>query len=344
MLTECKDLSPVEREDAYYRLLAGLAGASLLESAHELKLFELLAQKGPLTSDEVSAHLVLQPQRTRKWLLALRYVDLLEEAPGQHDRQPRYKAGPLARALFHKDGEMGWFYQDFLRFTRKVYDLDLAQVLRGLPIPQVPYPPQELADTEALESWMRATAEETAGTIEKTLTLHDVRRLLDVAGGDGTMALYYARHYPQLSITVFNLPNSAYLARQNVARAGLGDRIDVVEGDFRRDPLPQGYDLVQFSRVLADWPEDVCRMLLAKARHALVPGGRLLICEPLADDNPDLALAWEYGYLPYDDFGAALYKPLATYQRLLAEAGFNILKVTRKTPMAVHSVMVAQRG
>jgi len=190
---------------------------------------------------------------------------------------------------------------------------------------------------------MRTTTGETMQTIERAVNLKGVRRLLDVAGGDGTMAVHYARRHPQLHITVFNLPASAKMVRRNAEKAGLSDRIDVVEGDFRRDPLPRGYQMVQFSRVLADWPEDVCRMLLGKAKESLLPGGKVVICEPLADENPSLMLSWHFSYVPYDDFGVELYKPLATYQRLLTGLGFRLLHVKHKSHDSIHAVIVAQR-
>ncbi len=338
-----RDLTRSKRDDAYYRILAGLAATRLLESCVELGLFRLFAERGPLTASQISAILALHPKRAQKWLLTLRHASLVEETPAQNGAEALYRAGPLARALFFHDGTPAYFYRDFLRFTRAVFDLDFVKMLRGMPIPQVHYPPQDLFETQALEAWMGETAAETIASIERAATFEDARRLLDVAGGNGSMAIHYAKRYPHLSLTVFNLPNSAFIARQNIAKAGLGERISVVEGDFRKEPLPKGYDVVQFSRVMADWDEDTCRMLVQKSWEALVPGGRLVICEPMTDDNPELAIAWEFGYIPYDDFGVELYKPFSTYQRLLDETGFTIIQSVRKTPETVHSVIVAQR-
>ena len=68
-----------------------------------------------------------------------------------------------------------------------------------------------------------------------------------------------------------------------------------------------------------------------------------MICEPLSDDNPDLTLAWHFSYVPYDDFGVRLYKPLAAYERLLSELGFRLLRINRKDRDSIHAVIVAQR-
>lgn len=339
---ERPDWCPSEREDHFYRLLAGVAGVRILESVVALELPRLLVSRGPLTGKAIIAALKLQPHRGQKWLELLEHMGLLEPV-GRRRSPATYKAGPMMRAVCYADGTLIWFYQDFLRYFRNVLNLDTVDVLSGAPVPDIAYPPRTPEEVAALEAWMRTTAGETMETIERVVDLKGLRRMLDVAGGDGTMAISYARRYPDLHVTIFNLPASAAMARHNVAKAGLSKRIKVVAGDFRRAPLPTGYQMVQFSRVLADWSEDVCRMLLKKAWRALVPGGRVVICEPLADDNPDLTLAWHFSYLPYDDFGVRLYKPLAAYERILGHVGFTLLRVRRKDRHSIHGVIVAQR-
>src|SRR5262249_1587422 len=149
----------------------------------------------------------------------------------------------------------------------------------------------------------------TLATLSGRFDFETVHRVLDVGGGDATMALELARRHFSLHITVFNIPKVAEMGRRNIEQAGLGVRVGMYEGNFLEDPLPkEHYDLVMFSRVLADWPPEVCQRLLAEAYAALDDGGRLLVVEPFRDHNPALALAWEHSYLTYDDFGAYTYK------------------------------------
>ena len=337
MKKKAASLTNTEREDRYYGMLAGAAAARVLESCAVLGLPKLLGDKA-LKPEQIIAGLELDPKRAWKWFGLLEQMALIERVDGD-----RYRSGALMRSMFSPAGELLFFYQDFLRYFNVVMGFDMAAVLRGAPVPSVPYPPQDPADVALLEAWMRNTAAETLAGMEKAVDFSRVSRLLDVAGGDGTMAIAQAKRHPRMRITVFNLPASAALVRKNVAAAGLGKRIDVVEGDFRRDALPQGFDMVRFSRVLADWPEDVCRMLLGKAHAALLPKGRLLICEPLANDNPELTFAWHFSYLPYDDFGIGVYKPAAAYRRMLADAGFKRVTVKPRSRESIHSVILAAK-
>ena len=51
--------------------------------------------------------------------------------------------------------------------------------------------------------------------------------------------------------------------------------------------MPGGHDAILLSKILLDWSEDDCRSLIAKCFSALVPGGRIVICDLLVDDSKD---------------------------------------------------------
>jgi predicted O-methyltransferase YrrM len=189
---------------------------------------------------------------------------------------------------------------------------------------------------------MRVTADGAIKTLYHSAAMLGADRLLDVGGGDGTIGCALAHEYPQLQVTVFNLPASAALARRTIVERRFAPRVTVHEGNFLEDELPGGFDRVLFSRVLTDWAPSVCRMLFEKSRRALAPGGVLVINEALVDGNLDYTIAWEFRYIFYDTFGRAMFKPLGVYQQLLADAGFAITKVSPMLDDAFYSVIEAK--
>jgi hypothetical protein len=143
------------------------------------------------------------------------------------------------------------------------------------------------------------------------------------------------------NVTVFNLKNSAILARKAITRMGMIYDVKVHEGDFLRDELPTGFDRILFSRVLCDWPPDVCLKLFQKSKRALFQGGKIVINEALLDGNIDLGITWELRNLFCDTKGRALWKPLEVYRNLLREAGFEIINVSPMIDDAFYSVVEA---
>ena len=78
------------------------------------------------------------------------------------------------------------------------------------------------------------------------------KNILDVGGGDGTIAITLAKeHLPvDVSITVYNLPASAELARDNVEHNECAGRVQVIDGNFLEDEsFPGQFDTIIFNRV-----------------------------------------------------------------------------------------------
>ena len=332
-----------DRDNRYYRLVAGGARTRLLEGFLELGLPELLGKEGPLTAEEVCWRLNLDPQRGWKFLHLLALAGLLTETQAEYgDDHAVYALSAEAKEYFGADGTGGYFHRDLVNYWRMVAKLPFAEVLRGMPLPEaVRWPPPGPEQAEHLEGWMRVTAEGAIKTLAASGAMDGAKRLLDVGGGDGTIACAMVASHPDLHATVFNLPASAALARQTIAARNCGAWVDVHEGDFLTDEFPGGYDRILFSRVLTDWAPGVCRMLFEKSRRALAPGGKLVINEALVEGNLDYAIAWEFRYVFYDTFGRALFKPLEVYRKLLAEAGFEVESVAPMLDDAFYSVIEA---
>ncbi len=67
----------------------------------------------------------------------------------------------------------------------------------------------------------------------------------------------------------------APLIEERARAAGLADRLGFAGGDFLAGPLPEGYDVLSFVRLLHDWPAGVARTLLEKAKQVdirVLPG------------------------------------------------------------------------
>lgn len=124
----------------------------------------------------------------------------------------------------------------------------------------------------------------------RVVDLSSVRHLVDVGGGPGGYAIAIARAYPEIRVTIFDLPGVEPIARENVRRAGLEGRVAFVAGSFFDDPLPSGGDAILLSSVLHDWEDEDCARILQRCFQALEPGGLVIVTEPmLADDytGPD---------------------------------------------------------
>jgi SAM-dependent methyltransferase len=112
---------------------------------------------------------------------------------------------------------------------------------------------------------------------------------MDVGGGNGSLLIGILRANPALKGVVFDRPEVAARARENVASAGLAARCDVVAGDFFAS-VPSGADLHLLKHVIHDWEDERALAILATCHRALRPGGRLVIAEGVYPARVDTSL------------------------------------------------------
>jgi len=145
------------------------------------------------------------------------------------------------------------------------------------------------------------------------------RRLADLGGATGHLALAACERYPDLHAVVFDLPRVAEFAREHVAFC---PRIEVIAGDFFTDELPEA-DLYYVGRILHDWPEEKIAPLLRKIADRLPAGGGLLIGEKLLNEDGVGPLAANMQSLNMLICAEGKERPLSDYARLLRAAGFK---------------------
>ena len=117
--------------------------------------------------------------------------------------------------------------------------------------------------------------------LARAVDLSGRARLLDVGGGLGGYAAAFCDAYPALHATVFDLPRVAAEGRRLTAKTAIADRLGFVEGDFLRDPLPGGSDVVLASDVLHGQQPQDARRLVRALFDALAPGGLLVLRDVL---------------------------------------------------------------
>ncbi|MEV5768020.1 class I SAM-dependent methyltransferase [Micromonospora sp. NPDC052213] len=110
-------------------------------------------------------------------------------------------------------------------------------------------------------------------------------RLLDLAGGTGTISARALRRFPDAEITLVDL-DPALLA---IARSTFGDRVTVVEADLGQPEwtaaLPvREYDAVLTATALHWLPGERLARLYAELHGVLRPGGILLNADHMPDD------------------------------------------------------------
>ena len=272
------------RARALFDLVAGFVYSQTLAACVRLKLFDLLAA-GPQTAAELSRAMDLSPHSAETLLKAAAALDLAQALP-----DGRYALGQLGAALRGNPSLVAMIEHHALLYD----DLaDPVSLLRG-----------DLKSPKLKDFWAYAKNSDASGILPDRVrpysdlmaqsqamvareildasSLGRYRRLLDIGGGEGAFLVAAGARYPQLELMLFDLPAVAERAGEFFRGAGLNLRATAFGGDFFRDPLPTGADVISLVRVLHDHDDDFARALLRHIHAALPKGGALLLAEPMA--------------------------------------------------------------
>ncbi|RIV40274.1 methyltransferase [Micromonospora radicis] len=337
---------------ALLSLLAnGPKAIDVLRTALDLGLLDAL-EPGPARLDALAGRFGVLPLRLYKFLDCIESLGLLtRDEPGDEIGATSYRAVPGLRDAVLAVLGPGSIEQDRDRYPWRQLHGRLAESLRGeVGIgAEFAWPPKTAAQTAEFERSMALGLGPAIAAVRghRDRLWSDRRRLLDVGGGDGTLAAHILDTAPDLRADVYNLPAVAPLVAATRASRGHPDRLGFIGGDFFAEPLPSGYDALSFVRVLHDWPDAVARRLLEQAYAALEPGGLLLICEEFrTPDRLAVQFFWSYFLIGVDSSVSRL-REVGFYTTLLAEIGFRhvaVLPATWELVIAYKPTPVGQES
>ena len=167
------------------------------------------------------------------------------------------------------------------------------------------------------------------------------RRVLDVGGGTGSFLLAILQHHKNLTGTLFELPGACAVARKRLAKTPEASRINIVEGDFFKDPLPNGHDVLIVANTVHILSAAHNIELMKSMRAQVAQGARLLIADLWTDPtytDPPAAPLMSGEFLVISGEGQAYSEQDA--DEWLRQTGWR--KVERKPLAGPASLIVAE--
>ncbi|WP_439154500.1 methyltransferase [Yoonia sp.] len=267
--------------DAMFDLVAGFCHSQILQALVKLDVPQMLLQR-EMTLDALAGACQVPPARMQVLLSGAIAIGLVKQRRGGGyaltTRGAALAGVPgLAGMIAHHDV----LYRDLadpVAFFRGETQTELADFW-----PYV-FGAGGATDPAVTATYSQLMADSQVLVADDTLAAVDLRgavRLMDVGGGTGAFLQAVGAAYPDLSLTLFDLPVVVPAASDRFVQANMAGRVAIVPGSFRDDPLPQGADVISLIRVLYDHADDTVLALLRAVHDALPPGGRVLISEPM---------------------------------------------------------------
>ncbi|NUM33262.1 MAG: methyltransferase domain-containing protein [Candidatus Brocadiae bacterium] len=283
-------LIPSERFEYIY---TGPMGFAVLRAACNIGVFELLDKKPGLKIAEIAEALKLEEYPAKLLLMALVSIKMIYKIGDEYYGDP-FLVKPLL-----KDSCDGFMLKQ-LEYTHHLIAPAMhclqESIIKNKPVGLTHlfgenagnYYYEVAQDSErnrCFEQFMNSFSQINQPRIASMSVFSRFKKILDVGGNTGALAMSIARNHPDVKITVFDFPSVVESAKKNFKENQLDNRLDAIGGNILESPLPQGYDCVIFSHFIDLLSEKMNKELIQKAMQSLVPGGTLFIFSPIVNDE-----------------------------------------------------------
>jgi ubiquinone/menaquinone biosynthesis C-methylase UbiE len=218
-----------------------------------------------------------------------------------------------------------------------------ASIRTGTAQAKVDYARMAPEDLEAHYQSFHPVSVATGRELATRYDFSTAQHLLDVGGGTGGQTMALTEAYPQLRVTIVDLPTVTPITQRFVAAAQARDRIRVVSADVAAQAVEGRFDVAMMNSIIPLLALEVIRQLLQHVSGAMVSGGALYITDAgLLDDTrlaPERAVWANLWLINVFDHGAAR----TEHERRvwLTEAGFEVIE--RDVLASGLGVMVARK-
>jgi hypothetical protein len=320
--------APPPSELILAQLLTGMWAMQSVAAAARLGFFDLLGEK-PRTPEEVATGASTDAGATARLLRGLASLGLLE-------RRADGRYAPTDAGQHLRAGVPGTFRDAFVAEADPLHWQSwehLADAVRtGKPrpaavfgMPAFEWYGKNPEHGEQFGLAMQNFSRFAVGALLAAYDFSDVRTIMDVGGGNGSLVLAILEKHPALKGKVADLPYVQDAANAAIRAAGAAGRCVFEANDFFRS-VPGGADLHVLKSILHDWTDEECVGILTNCRKALDPGGRLLIVELLvpSEIRPDLVMLMDLNMLVVT---GGRERTEEEFGRLLSRSGFRLARV-----------------
>lgn len=254
----------------WLRQISSFTASRIILTANKCRLFDNLEGTGR-TSASLSRKLKTDKRATELLLNSLVAIGLLRKHKNSYRNRP-----VASRYLIRgKPGYQG----DILMHYSILWDnwSGLDDVLK------TGKPHRKSHDHKSFILGMHNLASLKAGKVLGSIDWRNVKNVLDLGGGPGTYSMAFAQK--NMNVTLMDFPDTLKIARKLIRDSGMQEKIRLLPGDFMKDDIGNGYEMVFISHIFHAYSPEECSALLRKSFKSLHSGGKVVIQEFYLDET-----------------------------------------------------------
>lgn len=165
--------------------------------------------------------------------------------------------------------------------------------------------------------------------VVRVFDFSSMERIVDIGGGYGELLATILLANPGTQGVLFDLPHAVETGRSRMAAVGLSDRCEIIAGSFF-ESVPERGDAYLLSRIIHDWNDDQCKVILENCRRAMTQDSKLLLVEQIFPER--LEASADHQVIARSDLNMLIgpgghERTEAEFRALLSSTGFLLKNV-----------------
>ncbi|MBU8893209.1 MAG: hypothetical protein KOO66_10550 [Bacteroidales bacterium] len=119
------------------------------------------------------------------------------------------------------------------------------------------------------------------------------KNIIDIGGGQGILLAMILHKYKLIKGKVFDLPHVVEGAKKIADQYNVSDRLETISGNFF-ESIPNGGDMYFLKSIIHNMSDEQCIKLLKDIKTVLPENGKILIIEPIIENNNRYSFAKLY--------------------------------------------------
>ena len=318
------DLSPV---DQLTRLGLGVMTTQMLSAVAQLGIADKLAD-GPKAAEDLARESGSRTDFLYRVLRTLASLGVFEELPGRRFQltelsQLMRSDAPVSlrdNLVFFGSAWAGAGCQHLLDAMRsgksgieEAHGVNVFQYLGAHP-----------DDLAVFQGAMTGFSSVQSRAVVDAYDFSSFRRVVDVAGGHGSLLAHILRQSPEATGAVLELPEVVADGKLLAKSHGLADRMEFVAGDMFSE-VPAGGDCYALKYIVHDWGDEAVRKLLRNIRKGIQPSGKLIAIDTVIQPGPHIGKIFDAYMVVLMPGGVE--RTEEELAALYASAGFKLTRV-----------------
>lgn len=329
--------SPVPRPETIRQLQRAAFPAYALLAGIQLDLFSAL-DNGRKSAAELAEQLLLDADKLQAVMCALATTGLLSLEDGCFSNSPEAQ-------VFLVKGRPDYLGDEFEAFSDRWAGMakTAESVRTGKAQAKLDYSTMSKEELETFYMGNHSQSREAGVSLMSRFDFSAHRRLLDVAGGTGGLAIAIAEACTGLTATVVELPNVVPVTQRFIAQAEAEDRVEALSLDVTVHAPPGSYDVAVMKNFIPVVSRAQAQQALKNVAQSLEAGGTLYMVDAgILDDSritPTGVVVNSLFFINVFDRGGA--RTEAERRQWLNDAG--LVDVERSTLSMGLGVMTARK-